>query len=375
MVKMSKVYLKEIDSYKDTVKISQAAKELAKIIQKENKTLDFSKPIPLKVTFGEEKCITFIEPKNFEELINWLKEEKNKNPEKKTHKKNLTTDKLNTTLKEGEEIFYIETNTVYKGRRTTRSDHVKLAKEHGFTNLPIIIADGEAGEENIEIDISNPPAKHYKKCKIGKSIAEAEQMVVLTHFKGHILPGFGGAIKQLSMGCASRSGKLAMHSNSKPIINPLKCKKCFTCTKHCPTDACIITTIPHIDGKKCIGCAKCLVVCPFEAISPNWLSTMPKEFIEKMAEYALAAQKSKKIIYINFVLNITKECDCMGKAQKPIAKDIGVLASTDPVAIDKASLDLIRKSEGKKMFGGDYVFEYGEKIGLGKKDYELVEIQ
>ncbi|MEI7961610.1 MAG: DUF362 domain-containing protein, partial [archaeon] len=197
---------------------------------------------------------------------------------------------------------------------------------------------------------------------------------VLAHFKGHMLAGFGGAIKQLSMGCAARAGKLAMHSKARPIINPLKCKKCMTCVKHCPTEACIISTIPHIDKKKCIGCAMCIAVCPYDAVGANWINTLPNEFNEKLAEYAYAAQKGKKVIYINFAVNITKECDCFGTPQKTIAADIGVLASTDPVALDKVCLDLLRKKEGKKLFNGDKTLEYAEKIGLGNTNYELIEI-
>ncbi len=354
---MTKVYFKPIESYKNTSQISEAAKDIIKTIQKEEQTLDFSKPIPLKVHFGEDKCTTFISPQNFEGIINYLKNE--------TTQKN----KNNPA-----EIFYTDTNVLYKGRRTTKESHTALAKEHSFTQLPIIIADGEAGEENTDIDISSTGAKHFKKCKIGKTISENSQLIVLAHFKGHMLAGFGGAIKQLSMGCASRPGKLAMHSQSKPIINPLKCKKCMTCTKNCPADACIITTIPHIDGKKCIGCAKCIAVCPYEAIDANWISTLQNEFLEKLAEYAYAAQKGKKIIYLNFIFNITKECDCMDKAQKTIAKDIGIMASTDPVALDKASLEILRKNEKRKVFGGEHVFEYAEKIGFGKTQYELITI-
>ena len=149
----------------------------------------------------------------------------------------------------------------------------------------------------------------------------------------------------------------------------------MTCTKNCPTNACIISTIPHINKKKCIGCAKCIAVCPHNAIDANWLSTGFNEFIEKLAEYALAAQKGKKIIYINFIFNVTKECDCMDKKQKPLYRDIGVLASIAPASLDKASFDLLEKIEKKKPFGGTHIFEYAEKIGLGKTKYEIVEFK
>ncbi len=348
---MSKVYFIPIDSYKETEKISESAKKLLQTIQEEDKVLDFNKKIPIKVHFGEEGNNTFIEPKNYLGIIKYLKEKK-------------------------ADAFYIETNVLYRGKRTKREDHLKIAEEHGFTQLPIVIADGETGEEYTRVDISKDKTKHFKECKIGKEIAKQKQMIVLAHFKGHMLAGFGAAIKQLGMGCAARGGKLAMHAQSKPILNPLECKKCHTCVKNCPVDACKIDElIPHIDYSKCIGCAKCIAMCPFGAIHVNWASTLPNEFYEKLAEYALAAQKGKKVIYINFIFNITKDCDCHGGVQKPIAKDIGILASLDPVAIDKASLDLVRKKEGKKLFSGEHTLDYAEKIGLGSKSYELIQLE
>ena len=352
----SKVYFKPIDSYKKTSEINNAAKNLLELIQKEEHILDFSKQIPIKVHFGEEDCDTFIEPKNFEGIINYLKKE--------SKAKNTPSNP---------NIFYTETNVLYKGKRTTRESHTTLAKEHGFTNLPIIIADGEMGENYVEVDISEIKPKHFKKCKIGKVIVDSPQLILIAHFKGHMMAGFGGALKQLAMGCGARGGKLAMHSNSKPILNPVACKKCFTCSKNCPADACIIDTlVPHIDYNKCIGCAKCIAVCPYNAMKINWVSTLPGKFVEKIAEYAYAAQKNKKVVYINFALNITKECDCMDKKQKPIYKDIGVLASTDPVALDKACFDLLQKAEKKKPFGGDHIFDYTQEISFGNTQYELV---
>jgi uncharacterized protein len=346
---MSKVYFIPIKAYTETKKISESAKKLLEKIQEENNTLNFNKKIPIKVHFGEENNSTFIEPKNFEGIIQYLKEKK-------------------------ADCFYVETNVLYRGKRTKKEDHLKIAKEHNFTQLPIIIADGNIGEEYELVNIEGI-GKHFKDAKIGKEIAKQKQMIVLAHFKGHSLAGFGAAIKQLSMGCAARGGKLAMHAHSKPILNPLECKKCHTCAKNCPVEACKIDDLlPHIDYSKCIGCAKCIAVCPYGAIHINWASTLPTEFYEKLVEYAFAAQKGKKIIYINFIFNITKECDCHGQKQKTIAKDIGILASLDPVAIDKASLDLVREKEGKKMFGGDHTLDYAEKIGLGSKTYELIEL-
>ncbi|MDP4089661.1 MAG: DUF362 domain-containing protein, partial [Bacillota bacterium] len=115
--------------------------------------------------------------------------------------------------------------------------------------------------------------------------------------------------------------------------------------------------------------------CQFGAISNSWLASLSRSFPERLAEYAYAAAKGKNNIYISFAFNITKNCDCEGHPMKPIAQDLGVFASTDPVAIDKACLDMLDKSEGKTVFKrGRGTLEYAEKIGLGSRDYELVEL-
>jgi hypothetical protein len=176
------------------------------------------------------------------------------------------------------------------------------------------------------------------------------------------------------MGCAARGGKLDQHANAHPILNPLKCKKCGTCLKNCPANAIELGLIPRVNTKKCIGCARCISVCPNGAMDINWLSTLPKTFREKLAEYALAAQKGKKNLYINFLMNIAKDCDCWGTKLDIVAKDIGILASSDPVALDKACWDLLNEKEGRKVFGGEDIFKYAEEIGLGTTRYELIEI-
>lgn len=340
---MSEIYFKAIDSYSNTEEINKTVLELFKKINP-----GFTGNLAIKVHFGEEGNKTFISPKNYEHLIHYLK--------------------LNKCLP-----VYIETNVLYKSKRTSKDSHIQLARDHGFNNLPIVIADGNTGEEYTEVEIKK---KHFEKCKIGKAYKDYNQFIVITHFKGHGLSGFGGAIKNLGMGFSSRPGKLAMHSNSKPIINPLKCKKCHLCEQNCPVNAISIGLIPHIDTKKCIGCAKCISICPHGACTVNWLSTLPGTFEEKLCEYAFAATKINKdnqIIYINFLLNITDNCDCMSHT-KIVAKDIGILAGTDPVALDKACYDLLNKKENKKVFGGEKTFDYAESIGLGKKEYTLKEI-
>lgn len=341
---MSDVYFKKIESYSKTEEINKAILLLYKEINPNFK----EDSIAIKVHFGEEGNKTFIYPKNYEQLITYLKLNK-KTP------------------------VYIETNVLYKSKRTNKDTHIELARNHGFTNLPIVISDGNQGEEFVEVEINK---KHFDKCKLGKAYKDYNQFIVISHFKGHSLSGFGGAIKNLGMGFAARGGKLDMHSNSKPIINPLKCKKCKLCEHNCPVDAITIGLIPKIDSKKCIGCAKCIAICPYHACTVNWISTLPGVFEEKLCEYAYAATKvndDSKFIYINFLLNITNNCDCMSST-KIIAKDIGIIAGTDPLAVDKASYDLLNQNENKKVFRGENTFDYAENIGLGKKEYTLKEV-
>ncbi|MCT8977825.1 DUF362 domain-containing protein [Clostridium sp. CX1] len=343
---MAKVYFKEIESYSKTAEISKAAAELIReLVEREGISLE--KFIPLKVHFGEKGNKTFIKSENFNGIIEYLKE------------------------KEIESAF-IETNVLYMGERTTKAKHMKLAEEHGFTQLPVIIADGENGEAYEAVEINK---KHFEKCKIGREIAIQRQLIVLSHFKGHGLAGFGGAIKQLAMGCASRGGKLDQHANSKPKVNYFKCKACKICAANCPENAIIIGTKAKIDKNKCVGCAACQARCPYGAISNSWVQSLSKSFNERLAEYAYAAAKDKRNVYITFAFNITRGCDCEGHSMKPIAKDIGVFASTDPVAIDKACLDALDKASGKTVFKrGRNTLEYAEKIGLGSMEYELVQI-
>jgi uncharacterized Fe-S center protein len=339
---MRKVYFLGMDSHSDTQRVSSGAEELLdRIVKEENISLE--KEVPLKVHFGEKGNITFIRPENYQGIIDFLSKRKIK-------------------------TFFTDTNALYRGARTTEKDHKAIAEEHGFTQIPVRIADGNTGEK-VEIN-----KKHFRECKIGKLIADHKQLIIVTHFKGHMLTGFGGAIKQLGMGCAARGGKLDQHCNNHPTLNPLKCKKCGTCVKHCPVGAITLGKIPRVDTKKCIGCAGCIAVCPHGAMSINWFSTRPKTFHEKLAEYAFAAQKDKKNIYITFAFNITDRCDCLGEKLKIKTPDLGILASTDPVAIDTACMDLLKKREGKDVFKGRDVLDYAESIGLGSKSYELVEV-
>lgn len=304
----------------------------------------FEKEVPIKVHFGEKGNTTFIPARCYEDTIDYLK-------------------------KKGVSPSYIETNVLYRGARTTSDNHIKTARSHGFTQLPIIIADGEMGTEYDEVEINK---EYIDKCKIGKGFGKYKQFIVMSHFKGHIEAGFGGALKQLSMGFAARGGKLAQHSDISPQVSEEKCVGCDLCVSKCDFDAIYRTDTAVIDEKKCIGCAGCIAVCPKGAIRNTWGGS---NFLEKLSEYAYGAAKDKDMIYITFVHNITKDCDCMGKAMTPITDNIGILAGKDPVALDTACLDLVQKNSGEKLFEkGRVSLQHAEKIGLGTMEYNLIKI-
>ncbi|HAE61794.1 MAG TPA: 4Fe-4S ferredoxin [Eubacteriaceae bacterium] len=340
---MSKVYFIE-NTGSDHDKLGEDAAILLMTLAQDSGFV-FEKEVPIKVHFGERGNKTFIPARCYDGTIEYLK-------------------------KKGVSPSYIETNVLYRGSRTTTEKHIETARYHGFTQIPIIIADGDIGTEYDEITINK---EFIKKCRIGKGYGRFNQFIVMSHFKGHIAAGFGGALKQLAMGFASRSGKLEQHSGISPVINAEKCISCGICAEKCNYDAIEIENTAIIDDEKCIGCAGCIAVCPVGAISNTWGGS---NFLEKLSEYAYGAAKDKDNIYITFVHNITKECDCAGMEMEPIADDIGVLASTDPVALDAACLDLVQKQSGKKHFDeGRPSLEHAEKIGLGKMDYDLITIK
>ncbi len=345
---MANVYIHRFVS--DDEDISRIGAELLKtLVEKEHITL--KKEVPMKVHFGEKGNITFIRPCNFEGIIEYLR-----------------TNKVRSR--------YMETLVLYGGCRNRKEPHIKTAKEHGFTQLPITIADGDHGEEYDEIRIDK---KHYSVCKIGRGLSRYKQMIVISHFKGHMLAGFGGAIKQLSMGFAAKGGKLAMHMGNKPKVVRRKCIRCARCLQACNEDAITITgRSAVIDHDRCVGCGGFTVISPTKAITPLTLKDIFNtlfqggHFHERLSEYAFATALGKEFIYINYIMNVTKGCDCIGKPMRPIMDDIGILASTDPVALDKACCDLT--AEHGKRFKGLRQIVYAESIGLGEQEYELIDV-
>jgi uncharacterized Fe-S center protein len=289
--------------------------------------------------------------------------------------------------------FVTDANTIYRGERTDSVHHLMLAAEHGFhpkfLGAPVVIADGLRGNSYVEVDITNGRRtlvrdessrlpQHFKTLKIAEAIYYADAIVAISHFKGHDTCGIGGAIKNLGMGCAARPGKYEQHNSVVPEVNAALCTACGACIKWCSGGALALSPATiTLDPSKCIGCGQCILACNHKVFSLPW-NEKTKAVQEKVAEYACGAIKGKKAIFINFLTFITKHCDCFKTTTKPILPDIGILISTDPVAIDKASLDLITKHAGrdilKETTGADGTpqIEYAEKLGLGTQKYQLL---
>ncbi len=296
----------------------------------------------------------------------------------------------------GGKPFLTDANTLYVGSRDNAVDHCRTAVENGFAfavvDAPIIIADGLNGKDYVNVEVR---LKHFQAVKIATAAYHADAMMVITHFKGHEASGFGGALKNVGMGLGSRSGKQQMHSDLLPAVDPDKCAGCARCADWCPAGSIKITgKKARIDERKCIGCGECTVTCPEQAIAVNWKSD-PDMFQEKMVEYAAGAVKNKKgkVGYLSFVMDVTPDCDCYGWSDAPIVGNVGILASTDPVALDQACVDLVNKQKPllntrldgyvsvEDKFGGVYPMidwrvqlKYAQEIGLGTREYNLVKV-
>lgn len=346
---MSKVYFKPITGKIKSCDVSPLARELLETFLEREKIVP-EKKIPLKLHFGERGNRTYLGPENFSGIIDYLKEH-------------------------SIESCYMETSVLYGGERFNREKHLKLAEDHGFTQLPVIIADGAHGEDAVDVPVN---LKHYRFCSIARELAEAPQTLVLSHFKGHMLAGFGGALKQLSMGFASKGGKMAMHLGIKPKIWNFLCKKCNLCVSRCERKAITIGKHSFIDHEKCIGCGACFSICPRHAVSVLSLSSLwgalfhRSHFREKLMEYAYAAHHGKKNIYMNFALSITAGCDCEPRPMIPCVENIGIFISSDPVAVDTACYDAVA-AKGKSFKGVEQL-AYAESIKVGSRQYELIEI-
>lgn len=298
----------------------------------------------------------------------------------------------------GAKPFLTDTNTLYVGTRTEAYSHLVTAFDHGFTRevtgAPVIISDGLRGNNRVDVSFNGT---HVKKAHIAADIYNADALVVLSHFKGHELSGFGGALKNIGMGCAAREGKLEQHSNISPKVTKKICIGCGECQSWCRGEAISLeddgdSVKAVINPEKCIGCAECILACPQGAIRVRWNESIPT-FMEKMMEYAAATLQNKKnkMMCVSFVTDVSPLCDCNPFSDRPIVPGIGILVSRDPVAIDQAAADLVNGAPGNvssclnaALSPGEDKFRalfpnidwthqlaYAEKLGLGTREYSL----
>jgi len=247
----------------------------------------------------------------------------------------------------GAKPFLTDTNTLYSGGRHNGVDHFLTAAQHGFTlatvGAPFIPADGIRGLDYREVDVSGT---QVKQAKLAGGILQADRIVFLSHFKGHMEAGFGGSIKNMAMGCASIAGKLEQHCSGKPHVETERCVGCRQCYNVCPADA--IRMEDHkavIDYNLCIGCGQCVAACNYDAMQAG-SGSENKDFIQKVTEYAYAVYSyfREKAFYINCAINITPDCDCWPANDVPVVEDVGFLAGTNPFTLDKATFDLVARA-------------------------------
>lgn len=357
MTEFSQLYLMRMSASEPLEKICQRLKKLFHLAHMDD-IIEKYDVTAVKVHFGEPGNSTHLQPCHVEPIVRMIKSR-------------------------GAKAFVTDTNVLYKSRRDNAIDHLAVAAEHGFTveNLgaPVIIADGILGKNETEIEINAPMNRTVS---LATEIVAAHSLIVLSHVTGHMGTGLAATLKNMGMGMASRKGKLVQHSVSKPTINADKCTVCGLCAQWCPVDAITIgKEYATIDEETCIGCGECLTVCRFDAIKFKWDSSSI-ELQKQIVEHALGIgrQKEGKIGYFTFLINMTKDCDCMAQKQVSIVDDIGVIAGHDPVAIDQATYDLTREQQQKSLAEIAYPnldstvqLKYAEEIGLGSRKYRISE--
>ncbi len=315
--------------------------------------------VAIKLHFGEEGNKGFVKPEFIRPIVKLIKD-RNGRP------------------------FLTDANTIYVGKRADAISHLQIAQAHGFSigncGAPVIIADGLRGNSGIDITINK---RHFNNVSISRDIHFSDCLIAISHFKGHELAGFGGAIKNVGMGAASRKGKYSMHDSVVPQVKKELCVGCLTCLKWCPSKAITLKNEKAvIDSSLCVGCGECILSCPKRAIKIPW-DESARNVQEKIVEYFYGAVKEKKgkLYFFNFINFVTAECDCYRTRSKPMISDVGILASEDPVAIDQASVDLANRTGGRDIFreawpdiDWNIQLDYAEHIGLGKRRYQLIEI-
>jgi uncharacterized Fe-S center protein len=348
--------------------------KLDRLIQRaEIAQIDFEKKFTaIKIHFGEPGNLSFLRP-NFARTV------------------------AQRVKALGGKPFLTDCNTLYVGRRNNALVHLDAAFENGYsplsTGCQIIIADGLKGTDDVEVAL--PGGIFLTSAMIGRAIMDADIIISLNHFKGHELTGFGGAIKNVGMGSGSRAGKMIMHSDGKPRVNPKRCVGCAACAKYCAQNAISFTQEKKasIDQARCAGCGRCIGVCNFNAIAnPN--ASANDDLNCKMAEYALAVVAGRPQFHINIVNQVSPYCDCHAENDAAIVPDIGMFASFDIVALDQACIDAVNAAPAlsssimaeRERSACDHFTDihpstnwkiqisHAEKIGLGRGAYELVTV-
>ena len=302
----------------------------------------------------------------------------------------------------GGKPFLTDCNTLYVGGRKNALDHIESAYINGFTpystGCHILIADGLKGNDEVEVPVEG--GEYVKSAKIGRAVMDADVFISLTHFKGHEQAGMGGALKNIGMGCGSRAGKMAMHRDGKPSVDPELCRGCHTCAKNCANNAITFDENhkAHINHDNCVGCGRCIGACNYDAIS-NTNGSALDDLNCKMAEYAKAVVDGRPCFHISIVNQVSPYCDCHGENDTAIIPDVGMFASFDPVALDQACADACnaapvipgsllddRLHEHDHQDHHDHFtdvhpttnwkscLDHAEKLGIGTKEYELVKI-
>ena len=342
------------------------------------KDIDFAdKYAAIKIHFGEYGNLAFLRPNYAKVMADLVKEC-------------------------GGKPFLTDCNTLYVGSRKNALDHMETAYLNGFTpyatGCHVIIGDGLKGTDETLVPVDG---EYVKEAKIGSAVMDADILLTLTHFKGHEMAGFGGALKNIGMGCGSRAGKMEMHNDGKPYVaDPDGCIGCESCLRICAHGAPVIENKKaRIDHDKCAGCGRCLAACPKDVIQPSSGSSV-KSLNCKMAEYSLAVCKGRPNFHVSLVCDVSPNCDCHAENDIPIIPDVGMFASFDPVALDVACADAVNRMpviEGSVLSdniredehhgkGHDHFhmthpdtewkscIEHAVKIGLGNSQYELEEI-